>query len=165
MMKAFWSNAAQIAAMAKTLLARKNGSLPACNVLALSSEERVRHFNEVGPTLRSLKKSVRELNDGLEFEFPGDRATLQLLAEWIVQERDCCRFFEITLRLEPEGGAAWLRLTGSKSMAELALSSFGIANSKGAARPSARCRQFALCYLLSGEPLGQLQREAHNLLA
>jgi hypothetical protein len=103
---------------------------PACNVLALSSEERIRHFNEVGPTLRSLKKSVRELNDGLEFEFPGDRATLQLLAEWIVQERDCCRFFEITLRLEPEGGAAWLRLTGSKSMAELALGSFGIADSR-----------------------------------
>jgi hypothetical protein len=146
MMKAFWSNAAQIAAMAKTLLARKNGSLPACNVLALSSEERIRHFNEVGPTLRSLKKSVRELNDGLEFEFPGDRATLQLLAEWIVQERDCCRFFEITLRLEPEGGAAWLRLTGSKSMAELALGSFGIAKGPRDRAPDAVNLLSVICY-------------------
>jgi hypothetical protein len=132
MMKAFWSNAAQMAAMARTLLAGKNRSLLACNVLALSSEERIRHFNEVGPALRSLKKSFRELDEGFEFEFPGDRATLQLLAEWIIQERECCRFFEITLRLEPEGGAAWLCLTGSKSMAEFALSSFGkpIANSQ-----------------------------------
>ena len=81
---------------------------------------------ELGPALRSLKQSVRELDDGYEFEFPGDRVTLQLLAEWIIQERECCRFFEITLRLEPDGGAAWLRLTGSKSMAELALGAFGI---------------------------------------
>jgi hypothetical protein len=130
MIKAFWSNAAQIAATAGALLTRKNRSLLACNVLALSPKERIRHFNEIGPALRSLKKRVRELDDGFEFEFPGDRATLQLLAEWIIQERECCRFFEITLRLEPEGGAAWLCLTGSKSMAELALSSFGIANSR-----------------------------------
>jgi hypothetical protein len=130
MIKAFWSNAAQIAATAGALLTRKNRSLLACNVLALSPKERIRHFNEIGPALRSLKKRVRELDDGFEFEFPGDRATLQLLAEWIIQERECCRFFEITLRLEPEGGAAWLCLTGSMSMAELALSSFGIANSR-----------------------------------
>jgi hypothetical protein len=130
MIKAFWSNAAQIAATAGALLTRKNRSLLACNVLALSPKERIRHFNEIGPALRSLKKRVRELDDGFEFEFPGDRATLQLLAEWIIQERECCRFFEITLRLEPEGGAAWLCLTGSKSMAELGLSSFGIDNSK-----------------------------------
>ena len=146
MMKAFWSNAAQIAAMAGVLLTRKGSradaqvadasrsrkhrSLLACNVLALSSEERIRHFKELGPVLRLLKKSVRELDDGFEFEFPGDRATLQSLAEWIIQERECCPFFEITLKLEPEQGAAWLRLTGSKAMAELALSSFGLGNSR-----------------------------------
>ena len=106
-----------MAAMARTLLTGKNRSLLACNVLALSSEERIRHFNEVGPALRLLKKSVRELDDGYEFEFPGDRATLQLLTEWAIQERECCPFFEITLRLEPGRGAAWLRLTGEKGMA------------------------------------------------
>ena len=35
-----------------------------------------------------------------------------LLAEWIAQEHLCCPFFEIELRLEPEGGPAWMRLTG-----------------------------------------------------
>jgi len=128
MIKAFWSRAALMAATVGALLvtkgsrtdaqaadasrSRNNRSLLACNPLALSPEERDRHFNQLGPALRSLKKSVRELDNGYEFEFPGDRATLQLLAEWVIQERGCCPFFEITLRLEPEPGAAWLRLTG-----------------------------------------------------
>jgi hypothetical protein len=80
MMKAFWSNAAQIAAMAGVLLTRKGSradaqaadasrsrkhrSFLACNVLALSSDEGIRHFKELGPALVSLTKSVRELDDG-----------------------------------------------------------------------------------------------------
>ena len=143
MIKAFWSKAALVLAIAGAMLTprtygqgadpsqkRKQRSPLACNALALSSDERARHFNEIGPALRSLKKSVRELDDGYEFEYPGDRATLQLLAEWIIQERECCPFFEISLRLEPERGAAWLRLTGQQGMAELAFGSFGIGNSR-----------------------------------
>jgi|SRR5215472_16621000 len=141
MIKAFWSRATLMAATLGALVvtkgsraytqvadasrSRKNRSLLACNPLALSSEERARHFNELGPTLRPLKRSVRELGDGYEFEFPGDRATLQLLAEWVIQERECCPFFEITLRLEPDQGAAWLRLTGREG-AKMILK-FGIA--------------------------------------
>jgi hypothetical protein len=33
----------------------------ACNRLALTPEQRDRHFDELGPTLRSLKKGAREL--------------------------------------------------------------------------------------------------------
>jgi len=64
--------------------------------------------------LGALKKSVRALDDGYEFEFPADAATLQVLAEWTIQERMCCPFFDIDLRLEREGGPLWLRLTGRK---------------------------------------------------
>jgi hypothetical protein len=128
MIKAFWSRATLMAAAIGALFvtkgsrtytqaadasrSHKSRSLLACNPLALSSGERTRHFNELGPALRSLKMSVRELDNGYEFEFPGDRATLQLLAEWVTQERECCPFFEITLRLEPDQGVARLRLTG-----------------------------------------------------
>lgn len=83
-----------------------------CNHLALTPVERKRHFEELGPKLQSLRKSVRELDDGYEFEFPGDAATYQLLTEWAIQERLCCPFFEISLRLDPESGPLWLRLTG-----------------------------------------------------
>jgi hypothetical protein len=84
----------------------------ACNVFALSPETRNRHFDELGPALLKLKKSMRELPDGYEFEFPADSQTYQLLTEWMLQERLCCPFLRIELRLESEGGAFWLKLTG-----------------------------------------------------
>jgi hypothetical protein len=83
-----------------------------CNIGALNPAERKRHFDELGPQLRLLRKNVRELENGYEFEYPGDAATYQLLTEWAIQERRCCPFFEIALRLEAEDGSIWLRLTG-----------------------------------------------------
>src|SRR6266550_547089 len=64
----------------------------ACDGLALSPEVRKRHFEEVGPALLKLKKSTRELPDGYEFELPADKATWQLLTEWVIDERLCCPF-------------------------------------------------------------------------
>jgi hypothetical protein len=84
----------------------------ACNALGLSPEARKRHFEEVGPALLKLKKSTRELANGYEFEFPADRATSQLLTEWVFDERLCCPFLDIDLRFSREGGPLWLRLTG-----------------------------------------------------
>jgi hypothetical protein len=90
----------------------------ACNAFALSPEQRNRHFDELGPAVRALKRSIREVDDGYEFEFPADAATLALLTEWTIQERACCPFLEINLRLEREGGPLWLRLTGRKGTKE-----------------------------------------------
>ena len=84
----------------------------ACNAFALSPEVRKRHFEELGPALLKLKTSTRELPDGYEFELPADNGTYQLLTEWAFQERLCCPFFDIGLRLDRENGALWLRLTG-----------------------------------------------------
>jgi hypothetical protein len=84
----------------------------ACNRLALSPEQRKRHFDELGPALRSLTTGARELPDGIEFKFPADLKTYQLLEEWTAGERVCCPFFDIDLRSEREGGPVWLRLTG-----------------------------------------------------
>ncbi len=90
----------------------------ACDLSALTPEVRKRHFNELGPALRSLKTGVRELADGYEFQFPSDPKTFQLVAEWAIQERSCCPFFDINLRLEREGGPLWLRLTGREGVKE-----------------------------------------------
>ena len=83
----------------------------ACDTGAFTPEVRKRH-DDLGPILRSLKKSVRELADGYEFEFPADQNTYQLVAEWAIQERLCCPFFDISVRLDREDGPLWLRLTG-----------------------------------------------------
>lgn len=84
----------------------------ACDLNGLTPAERTRHFNELGPALRALKTGVRELPDGYEFKFPTDTKTFGMLAEWIEQERRCCPFFDIDLRVEREGGGVWMRLTG-----------------------------------------------------
>ena len=83
-----------------------------CNAFALSQEARKHHFEDVGPALLKLKKTTRELPDGYEFEFPADKATWQLLTEWVIDERLCCPFLDIELRFSREGGPLWLQLTG-----------------------------------------------------
>jgi len=88
----------------------------ACNRLALTPEQRKRHFDELSPKLLSLKKSVRELPNGYEFEFSAEPKTVQLVAEWAVGERACCPFFDIDMRLEREGGSFWLAVTGGEGV-------------------------------------------------
>lgn len=94
----------------------KRESPLACDRLALTAEQRRRHFDELGPTLRSLKTGFRDLPDGFEFQFPSDMKTYQLLAEWVAGERVCCPFFDIELRSDREGGPVWLRLTGREGV-------------------------------------------------
>src|SRR6266436_6884873 len=98
----------------------------ACNAFALSPEVRKRHFEEVGPALLKLKKSIRELPDGYELELPADNTTYQLLTEWAFQERLCCPFFDIGLRFDREGGPLWLRLTGRPGTKEFIKMELGI---------------------------------------
>ena len=98
----------------------------ACNAFALSPEARKRHFEEVGPALLKLKKSTRELSNGYEFELPADNKTYQLLTEWAYQERLCCPFFDIELRLDRENGPLWLRLTGRPGTKEFIKMELGI---------------------------------------
>lgn len=96
--------------------ARRAQSPFACNRLALTPEQRKRHFDELGPKLLSLKKGVRELPNGYELEFPADAGTVQLVTEWVIGERACCPFFDIDMRLEREGGSLWLGLTGREGV-------------------------------------------------
>lgn len=84
----------------------------ACDRAALSPQARKRHFDELSPALRARNTSIRELADGYEFDFTSDTETVQLLTEWAVGEQVCCRFFDIDLRMEREGGLLSLRLTG-----------------------------------------------------
>ena len=104
--------------------AAKHESPFACDRMALTPEQRKRHFDELGPLLRSLTQGVRELPDGYEFEFSAGAATLQPVAEWAAGEHLCCPFFDIDLRLEREGGALWLRLTGREGVKQFIRADF-----------------------------------------
>ena len=96
----------------------------ACDRLALDPAARHRHFDELGPMLRSMRKATRELADGYEFEFAGDSKTYALLNEWAQGERLCCPFFDIVVRAERESGAIWLRLTGRAGTKDFIKSDF-----------------------------------------
>lgn len=90
----------------------------ACDRLALDPVARKRHFDELGPALRSMRRAVRELPNGYEFQFSSDPKTIAMVAEWAAGERLCCPFFDINLRLEREGGPFWLQVTGRKGTKE-----------------------------------------------
>ncbi len=74
----------------------------ACNRHAFSAEERARHFDVLVPEMRSRIRSVDEIEDGYQFEFPGDDAVISLVSEWAEGERRCCPFFEIQLNRKAE---------------------------------------------------------------
>lgn len=56
--------------------------------------------------------SIRELPDGYEFEFPFLPAAYNALTQFTPLEHACCPFFDVSIRLEREGGKLWWRLTG-----------------------------------------------------
>ena len=97
----------------------------ACNRAALTPEERTRHFDVLGPALRSKATAIRELPDGYEFQFAPDAATFRMLAEWADGERLCCPFFDIDLRFEREGGPLALRLTGREGVKQFIRADLG----------------------------------------
>lgn len=104
---------AVMAATASSLRAQTTTESPFfCNTKALSPAARARHFDELGPTLRERRLSVRELPNGYAFEFSSDPATVALVAEWVAGERACCPFFDIAMTFERERGPFRLTLTG-----------------------------------------------------
>ena len=113
-----------LAAMSILTSAATKESPFACDRMALNAEQRERHFDELGPKLGALVVGTRELPNGYEFEFPGDPSTYELVTEWIGGEHVCCPFFDIDLRLDREGGATWIGLTGRPGTKEFIRTDF-----------------------------------------
>jgi hypothetical protein len=96
----------------------------ACDRAALTPAARKHHFDEVLPAMRKLVKGAKELPDGYAFEFPTDNATIQLAAEFAANERLCCPFLDITLRIEREHGKFSVQLTGREGTKEFIRTDF-----------------------------------------
>jgi hypothetical protein len=86
-----------------------------CDRTALTSEQRKRQ-QELGRILASSVLGIQELPDGFEFEFPSNPSNYQALTEFTPLERACCPFFDISIRLEREGGKLWWQLTGREGV-------------------------------------------------
>jgi hypothetical protein len=87
----------------------------ACDMTALSSEQRARH-QELAALLRASLSGIRELPDGYEFEFPWNLDTYAALAEITPLEHACCPFFDLGIRIESESNRLYWRLTGREGI-------------------------------------------------
>ncbi len=83
----------------------------ACDLDALEAAERDRQAATF-ERLRRLVQAVEELPDGWAMQLPTADETLRLVADFIAYERRCCPFFEFDLKVTPDAGPIWLRLTG-----------------------------------------------------
>jgi hypothetical protein len=82
----------------------------ACDMTALSSEQRARHQEPA--LLRASLSGIRELPNGYEFEFPWNLDTYAALAEITPLEHACCPFFDLGIRIESESNRLCWRLIG-----------------------------------------------------
>jgi hypothetical protein len=87
-------------------------SLPlACDMSALTVEQRGRQ-RVLSRRLRDEALEVRELEDGYALAHVPDGEALEAMAEFVVNERMCCPFFEFAITVAGDGGPAWLTITG-----------------------------------------------------
>lgn len=87
----------------------------ACNVFALTREQRTRHA-QLAARLRSEAVRLEELPDGFAFVFVPDAQRALLLAEFITLERLCCPFLTLTVVFAPNEGPLRLMLTGAEGV-------------------------------------------------
>jgi hypothetical protein len=84
----------------------------ACNLGVFDASERSVHANSFEALVIGRGLALKELSDGYCVKYPGDAQLFARLASWIANERRCCPFFTFELRLEPEGGALWMQISG-----------------------------------------------------
>lgn len=96
----------------------------ACDMTAIAAAERSVHIATIEKLFRSVR-SRRELSDGYAFELPNESDTLLTAAQFIVNERLCCPFFDFALEIEREVGAVWLSLKGRDGVKPFILAEVG----------------------------------------
>lgn len=94
-----------------------------CNIKALTPEERA-HHKQLGDKLMAARKATVETDNGYEFQFGPQDATLAELADWVVNESKCCPFFDFHIDLENEGKLICLRLTGEEGIKQFIRAEF-----------------------------------------
>jgi len=87
-------------------------------VCTLSAAERTQRAAVVSDLLGEAEQTS-ELSDGYAYRFPGSADWAARLLDYVVFERQCCRFFTFELAFEPNQGPIWLRLRGPEGVKQL----------------------------------------------
>jgi len=95
----------------------------ACNLAAMTQEQRVRH-RTLAEALRGQTREIVELPDGFSFRFPP--GTWSMAAEFVALEKLCCPFVRFLLEMPEDGGPLRLDLTGREGVKELLRAELGL---------------------------------------
>ena len=87
----------------------------ACNMKALTTEQRTEHAKRSKLLLRSIQ-SRKELPDGYAFRVDPSAIPIEEVARWIALERLCCPFLHFGLDID--AATTSLRLTGPPGVKE-----------------------------------------------
>lgn len=90
-----------------------SGRVLACNIGALTSEQRTRHAAMTERLLKSAKRT--DLKDGYLFTIDRQHVSVPELAEWVADEARCCPAVDFHLEL-PVSGPLTLRLDGGEDV-------------------------------------------------
>jgi hypothetical protein len=101
----------------------RGGEHFACNLGALTKDERAQHARDSKTLLDSVQET-KELKNGYAFRIPA--ASLLTAAQWITFERRCCPFFTFELQQSRDRGPVWLSVTGSEGVKEFIKGEFGL---------------------------------------
>jgi len=83
-----------------------------CQLGVFSADER-RRYQGVRAKIDAAVTSFMEIDQGYEFQLPGEDTMLALVAQWIALERRCCPFFEFTVAIGASDSSIRVSLTGS----------------------------------------------------
>ena len=81
----------------------------ACNLT--SAESRMRKTNLLAE-FKFAVTTIEELPDGYAFRVPGEKRWLELAAQLLIAERECCPFLTFQMTAEPQIGPITIRITG-----------------------------------------------------
>ena len=102
---------------------RKPQRVLACNMNALTKEQRARH---AAVTRRLFEHATRkELADGYAFTVDRERVSVAELAEWVADESRCCPAVDFHVDL-PAFGPLTLRLDGGADVKEFIAAELGL---------------------------------------
>jgi hypothetical protein len=86
-----------------------HGNAFACDLRALTTEERARHATLAGELFAAILER-KELANGYALRLPPERWLDA--ARWAELERKCCPFFTFELNAAADRGPLWLTITG-----------------------------------------------------
>ncbi|HZE22940.1 MAG TPA: hypothetical protein VE054_03025, partial [Blattabacteriaceae bacterium] len=87
----------------------------ACDMTALTSEQRARH-HELAALLQASLSGIREMSNGYDFEFPWSLDIYTALAQITPLEHACCSFFDISIQIKSDSNKLCWRLTGREGI-------------------------------------------------